>query len=242
MEKIVITTTKQVPISDALQYYQCIYDSETNDSETKKLLKIIGDFGNSIEEKKTTPLHIIKVMTAITKEISHEQIEMITGMFLEILGNEECPDLKQKFLSKLSKLPAKSPLPSIEKVIESMKLSEKPFEETPQEQPFEDAQQETLPLYMLSFQEWEQKIPDKEREWIMNLPPCDAINYFHINPFVALEKLDDDNYRKSECAYRFVHCLNGANCLYSHHPLTREWINSHFDELMKYLEHFKKRE
>jgi len=238
MEKIVITTTKQVPIADALQYYQCIYDSETNDSETTKLLKIIGDFGNSIEEKKTTPLHIIKIMTAITKEISHEQIEMITGMFLEILGNEEYPDLRQKFLSKLSNLPTKNPLPSIEKVIESMKLSEN----TQQEQPLEETPQETLPLYMLSFQEWEQNIPDKEREWTMNLEPCDAINYFHINPFVALEKLEDENYRKSECAYRFVPCLNGANCLYSHHPLTREWINSHYDELMEYLEHFKKRE
>ena len=225
---ITVTNTKQVSMPEALKYYQFIYNPEEKDEKTQDLVNIIQELNEAIEQKKTTSGDMMKKMAALIRELPRENIATMVAMLIEVLATHseetDYQELRQSFQQKVAELPSNQ-LPSIETVQSVMPKSLEPTH---------------IPSYYYRFEDWRKMISDEEREKLLNLEPCEAINYYQMDPRTTLQRLSmpKENYRKSECMYRLVPCLNGAYCLYSHHPLTREWIDSHWDEFIDYLKNF----
>lgn len=242
---LTITRTETVSIEEAIKYHKSIFNPAKDiDVDTEHLMDVIIKLNEMINNKQTTPSEMMKKIAALINQIPPENIALMVAMLIEVLANQYVDkasinspnfyqNLRHQFLEKIVKLPSNETanIPIVKQV------ESKSHDVNPRD---------------LNFEEWEKLITPEEREKIMTMTPHEAIEFFNLDCHIALQrlKLPNNTYREKECTFRLTpniywsdrwtivdgYCRNKSGCTFSHHPLTRAWINAHYDDFLEYLE------
>jgi hypothetical protein len=222
-------------IGQAMDFFKQIHNPNDVDIETQNLMNSIAQLNIGIENKGLTSNELLLKMVALVQELSYEQIATMTAMLLEVLHNKSIAENKgnEDLIEKIRK--------DFYKRIATLPLGSKKKEVQPILPAYIPPIYYVPVLHKSTFEEWDAFLTPEMREKIMKMTPQEAIDYFQIDPMTAYNCFHintyANNFKTKNCKWlgSTRGCLHGWFCWHSHHPMTKEWIDSNRKEFFNYV-------